>query len=58
MLGSKVSLLAFLDISFSLRVELETFSALSFQSLVLNSSGSPTVRVLHLGSTLYGDVGS
>ena len=44
---------------FSLRVELETFSALSFQSSVLHSSGFPIhVWVLYPGQVLWGDVGS
>ena len=58
MLGSKVSLLAFLDISFSLRFDLETLSTPGFQSLVLHSLGSKVcVRVVHPEQILRGDVG-
>ena len=58
MLGSKVSSLAFLDVFFSLRFDLETLLALGFQSLVLHSLGSKVrVRVLHPEQILRGDVG-
>ena len=44
---------------FSLRVELETFSTLSFQSSVLHSLGFPLrIRVVHPEQVLLGDVGS
>ena len=50
---------AFSGIFFSLRVELETFSTLSFQSSVLHSLGFPLrIRVVHPGQVLLGDVGS
>ena len=48
----------FSDISFSLRVEIATISALSFRSLVPHSLGSPIcVRVHHSGPTLIVDIG-
>ena len=58
MLGSKVSSLAFLDVFFSLRFDLETLLALGFQSLVLHSLGSKVrVRVIHPEQIFRGDVG-
>ena len=58
MLGSKVSLLAFSDISFYLRFDLDTLSAPGFQSLVLHSLGSKVrVRVIHPEQIFGGDVG-
>ena len=58
MLGSKVSSLAFLDVFFSLRFDLETLLALGFQSLVLHFLGSKVrVRVIHPEQIFRGDVG-
>ena len=58
MLGLKVSSLAFLDVFFSLRFDLETLLALGFQSLVLHSLGSKVrVRVIHPEQIFRGDVG-